>query len=65
MLLCDEPCTVENLPDIEDVRVLVDILTGLGAQVDYQPGERRISVDPRPVSSHRVPYSQTQRMRAS
>ena len=65
MLLCDEPCTVENLPDIEDVRVLVDILTGLGAQVDYQPQERRISVDPRTVSSRRVPYSQTQRMRAS
>ena len=65
MLLCDEPCTVENLPDIEDVRVLVDILSGLGAQVDYQPQERRITVDPRTVSSNHVPYSQTQRMRAS
>ena len=24
-LLCDEPCTIENLPDIDDVRALVDI----------------------------------------
>ena len=32
-LLCNEPCTIENLPDIEDVRALVDILRGLGAEV--------------------------------
>ena len=28
-LLCDEPCTIENLPDIEDVHALADILTEL------------------------------------
>ena len=27
-LLCDEPCVLENLPDIEDVHVLIDILPG-------------------------------------
>ena len=26
VLLCDEPCVLDNLPDIEDVRVLSDIL---------------------------------------
>ena len=30
-LLCDEPCTIENLPDIEDVHALADILVELGA----------------------------------
>ena len=65
MLLCDEPCTVENLPDIEDVRVLVDILTDLGAQVEYEPWLKRLTVDPRTVNRNRVPYEQTQRMRAS
>ena len=44
-LLCDEPCVIENLPDIEDVRALVDILRELGAKVDYEPGTLR--VDPR------------------
>ena len=33
-LLCDEPCTIENLPDIEDVHALADILQELGAKVD-------------------------------
>ena len=64
-LLSDEPCTIENLPDIEDVHVLVDILTGLGAQVNYDRAARRMTVDPRNVQSFRVPYRQTQRMRAS
>ena len=64
-LLSDEPCTLENLPDIEDVRVLVDILAGLGAQVDYDAEKRRMTVDPRGVTSCKVPYRQSQRMRAS
>ena len=64
-LLSDEPCTIENLPDIEDVRVLAEILRLLGAQVDYEPAARRMIVDPRTLSSCKVSYRQSQRMRAS
>ena len=64
-LLCDEPCVVENLPNIEDVHVVRDMLVLLGAKVDYNPAARRMSVDPRPVASFHVPYQYTQRMRAS
>jgi UDP-N-acetylglucosamine 1-carboxyvinyltransferase len=32
-LLAEEPCTLENVPRISDVRVMADLLTGLGAQV--------------------------------
>lgn len=65
VLLSDEPCTIENLPDIEDVRVLTDILMELGAQVDYDRQNRRMTIDPRTVRSCAVPYRQSQRMRAS
>ena len=44
-LLCDEPCTVENLPDIRDVRVLARILEQMGASVDYHSG--CMTLDPR------------------
>ena len=47
-LLSNEPCTIENLPDIEDVHALADILKELGAEVDYEPG-RMMRVDPRPA----------------
>lgn len=63
-LLCDEPCTIENLPDIEDVHALVDILRSLGARVTYVPGEF-MTVDPRPASGYHVSYRDSQRLRAS
>ncbi len=63
-LLSDAPCVIENLPDIEDVRALVDILRSLGAVVDYDPGVE-MRVDPRPVNSFTVPYQKAQKLRAS
>ena len=65
VLLSDEPCVIENLPDIEDVHVLTDILRDLGAEVDYDGQTRRMRIDPRGVNSWQVPYRQSQRMRAS
>ena len=63
-LLCDEPCTIENLPDIEDVHALADILTELGAKVDYEPG-KCMRVDPRPAEGTEISYRNAQRLRAS
>ena len=63
-LLCDEPCVIENLPDIEDVHALVDILRELGARVEYEPG-RALRVDPRPAEGDTVSYRNAQRLRAS
>ena len=63
-LLCDEPCVIENLPDIEDVHALVDILRELGAYVDYEPG-KVLHVDPRPAEGDTVSYRNAQRLRAS
>ena len=63
-LLCDEPCVIENLPDIEDVHALVDILRELGARVEYEPGNL-IRVDPRPADGDTVSYRNAHRLRAS
>ena len=64
ILLSSEPCTIENLPDIEDVNALIAILRSLGARVTYEPG-RLMTVDPRPAEGIRVSYRHTQRLRAS
>ena len=63
-LLSDDPCTIENLPDIEDVHALADILVELGAKVDYEPG-KFMRVDPRPAEGTEVSYRNAQRLRAS
>ena len=62
-LLAGEPCTIENLPDIEDVRVLMEMLIWLGAKVEFEDGVMRI--DPRGVDRYNPPYELVSRMRAS
>lgn len=63
-LLCNAPCTIENLPDIDDVHALIEILSLLGAQVDYEPG-KYLTVDASTVIGKKVPYRLTNRLRAS
>ena len=62
-LLAGEPCTIENLPEIEDVKVLRDMLTWLGAKVSFDDGVMHI--DPRGVDKYNPPYELVSRMRAS
>lgn len=63
-LLCNQPCTIENLPDIDDVHALIEILEMLGAKTVYEPG-KYLTVDPSGVTGYHVPYSLTRRLRAS
>jgi UDP-N-acetylglucosamine 1-carboxyvinyltransferase len=62
-LLCDDTTTVENLPEIRDIHVLFEILSKLGAKVDYQGGS--LTIDPRPVISQPAEDELTGQMRAS
>ena len=64
VLLSDEPCTIENLPDIEDVHALVDILRSLGAKVTYVPDEF-MTIDPRTAEGYHVGFQLARRLRAS
>jgi len=63
-ILTDEPSTIENLPDIEDVHALIEILEDLGAECEYVP-DQYLKVNPRTIKSHHVPFSLTRRLRAS
>lgn len=63
-LLSDDICTIDNLPYIDDVTVLRDILVELGAQVILEPNGR-MTIDPRNVRSCEAPYEMVRRMRAS
>ncbi len=64
VLLTDDVCTIENVPDIEDVHALIDIIKKLGAKVQYEPGKRLV-IDPRGVDNWKVDYSDSKRLRAS
>ena len=62
-LLADSPSTIENIPDINDVHVLIEMLRWLGAQVEFK--ENTIWIDPRTVDKFNPPYELAGKMRAS
>ncbi len=63
-LLADDPCIIDNLPYIDDVITLADILKEVGAKVSLSK-KGRVSIDGSTVTSHRAPYDMVKRMRAS
>ncbi|MBQ9010374.1 MAG: UDP-N-acetylglucosamine 1-carboxyvinyltransferase [Clostridia bacterium] len=64
-ILSSTPCVIENLPDIEDVRVSVETLRHLGATVDWDPAGGVMQVDPSTINKTEVPLELSRKMRAS
>lgn len=62
-LLGDGQSTLDNVPDIRDVRVFGKILEDLGAIVSFQDGVMTIA--PNGFSSHVAPYDLVRKLRAS
>lgn len=46
VILAGESCLVENLPQIEDVRILEQILQHMGADVEFTP-DGAMRIDPK------------------
>lgn len=64
VILCDEPCILENVPHISDVFTTLDILRELGARVEWQD-TNIVEIDPRPVHTASVNEELGRKMRAS
>jgi UDP-N-acetylglucosamine 1-carboxyvinyltransferase len=64
VLLADEPCTIYNIPYIDDVIILADILEEVGAKVSLNSGGCAV-IDGSSVTCNKAPYDMAKRMRAS
>lgn len=64
VILSDEPCVIENVPDISDVRISLKILREMGAEVTPL-GNCTYKIDPTKISKFCVPYEIARKMRAS
>ena len=51
VILCDEPCRIENIPNISDVTLIATILQELGAQVT-RVNKSTLDIDPRPINTY-------------
>ena len=64
VILCDEPCRIENIPNINDVTMIVHILEDLGAKVN-RVDKSTLDIDPRPISTYEAIGDDVRKMRAS
>ncbi len=63
-LLIDGICTIENLPNISDVKISCEILEALGAKINWI-SNNAITIDTRTISSTTAPLDLTRKFRAS
>ena len=63
-LLVNGVCRIENIPDIKDVRLIIDMLVRLGASVTYVD-DTTIEVNSSRLKTHIAPMELASRMRAS
>ena len=63
-LLTDESVVLKNIPDLEDVRVMIEILRGLGFGVE-KTGASEYTIVPSDVGSGEIPVALAKKIRAS
>jgi len=64
VILSDEPCVIDNVPDIQDVRIIFKILENLGATVEKLE-EGAYKIDCTTINSTSCSSEYTSKMRAS
>ena len=63
-LLINGICTIENLPNISDVKLYCDILKSLGSQITWN-SEHEVTIDNTNITSYKAPMELTSKFRAS
>ena len=63
-LLVDGPCRIENVPDIQDVKVFFKILENIGAKIEYIDNST-IIIDSSNIDCYEAHYDEANRIRAS
>lgn len=63
-ILSEEPCVIENIPNISDVTIILQILSEMGANVRML-NKTTVEIDPRTLKNQPVPYEKAKLMRAS
>lgn len=63
-LLINDTCTITNVPNISDVKIICNILEKLGAKITWT-SSNTITVDTRNISSTTAPLDMTSKFRAS
>lgn len=63
-ILCGEPCVIENLPYIDDVRVMTELLSQIGAKTEFS-SNGVLCIDPSGINNVCVTFDMVNSLRAS
>ena len=63
-LLINGVCTIDNIPNISDVKIYCDILQDIGAKITWN-NEHEITIDTTNINSFNTPLDKTSKFRAS
>ncbi len=64
-LLTEDVCTLENVPNLADVETMAELLRHLGATVDSDPANHRVTICAKNIDRVHAPIDLVERMRAS
>lgn len=64
VVLCDEPCRIENIPNISDVTLIASILQDMGAKIT-RIDSTTLEIDPRNINTYEATGDDVRGMRAS
>lgn len=64
-LLTDEPCVLENVPLIQDVVVMVEMVRKLGARVEWDQKMRELTIEAKALSSCSPDVTLSRKLRGS
>jgi UDP-N-acetylglucosamine 1-carboxyvinyltransferase len=62
-LLAESPTTLRNVPNLQDVRTMADVLRQLGAGIEFK--DSVMTIDPAGFNQFEAPYDIVRKMRAS
>ncbi|MFA7254199.1 MAG: UDP-N-acetylglucosamine 1-carboxyvinyltransferase [Patescibacteria group bacterium] len=62
-VLCDSTSTITNVPDILDIRKLIEIIGSIGAEINFE--NNSVTIDPRKIHSHHPDEKLIKKLRGS
>lgn len=64
VILSDEPCIIENIPNISDVTIALQIMSEMGAKI-HMLNKTTVEIDTRSLQNMPIPYEKAKLMRAT
>lgn len=63
-IMTDETVCIENLPDVNDINVLLDAIAGIGASV-HRVDRHTVKINGKGIQSYSIEYDYIKKIRAS